>query len=152
MSLFERAISRYREAPYLLRLMAAASIALGIGAPLMTTIPIARFNIDGTEMTWEEIWRNHLALAILMLGMTMLAIGVNILRRRQWVRPAIIALPALQYLPFQMVHWAFKSSPDPVPPIDLYLLIVGLWALVSSIYLYGFRSVRDYFSVGTVPG
>lgn len=149
MTLFDRAIASYREAPYFLRLMAGASIAVGVIAPLLTAIPIARFNIDGTEMTWEEVWANHEALAILVLGLTMLVIGVNVLRRRHWTRPALIALPALQYLPFQIVHAAYPSSPNPIPSIDLYLLVVGGWAIVSAIYLYGFGSVRDYFAAGT---
>jgi hypothetical protein len=137
-------IAELGDVPWLLRITALASIALGIIFPAITLIPGADFNLAGSVMSHGEIWASGVAVAIMVVAPLMLAIGFGILLHRRWVRVPLILLPILQYLPFQAAHWLF-GAPNPTPSIPQYVIFCVAWAAIASIYLFASSRAKRYF-------
>jgi hypothetical protein len=139
--------ARLGRVPFLLRSIAMASFGIGIAFPLVAVIPGATFDFFGDSLSWRELWQTRVAFALLATGPLMLFVAFAIFRRARWVRPVLVVLPILQSLPFRLVHWAF-SAPNPIPSLQAYIFSSATWALVATIYLFGFNSVRAYFASG----
>jgi phosphotransferase system glucose/maltose/N-acetylglucosamine-specific IIC component len=103
-----------KNAPLLLRILALASLFLGVGFPLSAFVPGSSFNLAGTLLPHEQVWSSRVALAIFASAPLLFAVGLGILFRRRWVRWPLIVLPVLQFLPFQVAHWYF-GAPNPTP-------------------------------------
>lgn len=138
---------RYRSLPYLLRLVTTALFILDMVVAITPLIPGIKFTLDGVEFQWHELWQTRVAFALLALGPLMFLVGAGILLARPWGRPMLLALPFIQVIPFYLVHWVF-GAPSPIRSISVaaYLLLCMAWAIVAAVYLYGFPSVRRYFS------
>lgn len=131
--------------PKPLRIVALASIFIGAMFVAESLIPgFSSFPVGGESLGWSELWRTRVAIAVLMDGLLMLAIGLGVVRRQAWTRIALVALPVLQCLPFQIVH-SIWGAPDPLPFDKGNLLGILIWALISFTYLFGFKAPRDHF-------
>ncbi|MFC5527827.1 hypothetical protein ACFPPA_18935 [Rhodanobacter ginsengisoli] len=138
------AIAELGDIPRPLGVAAAASIVLSVVLLLTAIIPGADFNFAGTLMSHEAMWSSGEAAAILVSVPLMLAVGIGIVFRHGWVRPLLIVLPVLQYLPFQVVHWLF-GAPNPTPSLLQYALGCGSWAAIAFVYLSVSVRAKGYF-------
>ena len=130
--------------PRPLGVAAAASIVLSVVLLLTAILPGAGFNLAGTPLSHEAMWASGEAIAILVSVPLMLAVGVGIMHRCGWVRPLLVVLPVLQYLPFQLVHWLF-GAPDPTPSLLQYAISCLAWSAIASIYLFANSTAKSYF-------
>lgn len=130
--------------PRPLGVVAAASIALGVVLLFSAIIPGAGFNLAGAPMSHEAMWASGEAFAILASVPLMLAVGFGIVLRHGWVRPLLVFLPVLQYLPFQAVHWLL-GAPNPTPSLLQYALVCGSWIAVALIYFAASARAKGYF-------
>jgi hypothetical protein len=144
MDTFTRFRTRFNSTPLILRIVAAASLGVGAAFTVFPLVPSATFNLSGTEVSWQELWRTRLAVASIVVGGLMLWVGAAILLRRIWVRPILVVIPVLELLPFQIVHWWF-GAPNPVPSISMYLLMCSTWSIIAAFYLFGTSGPRGYF-------
>jgi len=138
------AIAELRDIPRPLGVTAAASIILGVVLLLTVIIPGADFNLAGTLISHEVMWSSGEAAAILVSVPLMLVVGIGIVFRHGWVRPLLIVLPVLQYLPFQVVHWSF-GAPNPTPSLLQYALGCGSWAAIALVYFSFSVRAKAYF-------
>lgn len=136
---------RFSAMPWLLRILVAASVGIGVGFSLLPLVPGASFGLGERELTYQELWQTRVALAVLAVGVLMLVVGVAVLLRRSWIRPVLVVLPLLQVLPFLSVHWVF-GAPSPVSSWALFAGSFVIWAVVAVVYLFGMRSARQHFA------
>lgn len=83
----------------------------------------------------------------------MLGEAVGIFLRKRWARLMLLAMPFLQYLPYQAVYWLLGSS-EPMPSLRFFYLISGvLWVTGFLMYFRWSKSARSYFQSvdGTEP-
>jgi hypothetical protein len=139
-------IERFRRVPALLRIAVAASLAIGIAFPFSTFF--GGFNYNGVAMSPEELWATGTAWAVLAASPLMLITGFGILYARPWVRPVLVALSFLQYLPFQIAHWLF-GAPNPVSSTTFYLVSCVSWALLTVAYLSWWAPAKRFFQTQT---
>jgi len=121
-------------------------LIVGICLVAAALIPGIGFNMDGIELTWRDLWRTGIAIALLVVGPLMATVGIGVLYAKAWARPALVALPALQVLPFYVVHWAM-GSPSLLQSISpgLFLGLCAAWGLGAVIGLYVLPVPRNYF-------
>lgn len=126
--------------------MALASLLTGALFVAVTLIPgFFNFPVGEQSLGWNELWQTRLAIAALADGLLMLALGFGIVRRQAWTRVALIIMPVLQYLPFQMAHFIW-GAPNPLPFDKKNLLGMLVWAVIIAVYLIGSKAARDHFS------
>jgi hypothetical protein len=130
--------------PRPLGLVAVASIFLSVVLLLTAVIPGAGFNLAGTFMSHEAMWASGEAIAILVSVPLMVAVSIGIVLRCGWVRPLLIVLPVLQYLPFQVLHWLF-GAPNPTPSLLQYALGCGSWTAIALVYFSVSVRAKGYF-------
>jgi hypothetical protein len=133
---------RFLGVPLVLRIAAAASLVIGIGFPLSTLYGGMVYN--GLQMSHAERWNTGTAWAVLAASPLMLITGFGIFLARPWVRPVLVVLPFLQYLPFQVVHWVF-GAPNPVPSLAFYLVSGAAWAVGAVAYLFWYGPAKRFF-------
>ena len=133
-----------KSTPWLLKITALAAFALAIALPLIAAVPGATFDISGTLLSHEQIWASGVAFAIFALAPLMLTVGLGIFYHRRWVRWLLIALPILQFLPFQLAHWYF-SGPNPTPDLGQYILLCSAWFAAAFAYLFAWPPAQKYF-------
>jgi len=131
--MFEYFTDGWNQMPRLLRIATGANIILG------TTI-----DYFGNELSREQMWNTKIALALFFAGPLMVAIGVGLLRRARWVRPALVVMPVIQLLPFLFVHVLF-GGPNPLPEPMLYLTECVVWTLFALIYLFVSSQGKQFF-------
>ena len=138
---------RYQSLPSLLRLVTLPLLILGAVVVITPLVPGMRFNLDGVEFQWRELWETRLALALLVLGSLMFLAGIGTLLARPWARPMLLALPFIQVIPFYLAHWVF-GAPAPIRSISVttYLFLCVVWAAIAAVYLYGRSAVRKHFA------
>jgi len=139
-------LERFTRVPALLRLAAAASLAIGVVFPFSTFL--GGFNYNGVAMSPAELWATGTAWAVLAASPLMLTTGIGILQARPWVRPVLVVLPFLQYMPFQIAHWVF-GAPNPVTSVTFYLVSCVAWAVLTLIYLSRSEPARRFFQART---
>lgn len=131
--------------PKPLRAMALASIFIGVAFLAVALIPgFSNFSVGEKSLGWNDLWQTRVAIAVFVGGLLMLAIGFGIVHHQVWTRIALVVLPALQCLTFQIVYLVW-GAPDSFPFDKGNLLGIMIWAFISSIYLYGFKAARDHF-------
>jgi hypothetical protein len=108
-------------------------------------IPGFSLNLAGKIISHEELWSSGLAYAQITNALLMLAVGIGIFYRVKWIRFLLVLLPALQYLPFQILHWFF-SGPNPTTSIKFYVAFCVSWAIIAIVYLFVFSPPRQYFN------
>jgi hypothetical protein len=130
--------------PRLLRILAVASIVVGVAVAVETIVPGGSIGLNGVELSHHKMWETRVAVAMLITAPLMLATGIAILRRARAVRFVLVIMPILQFLPFQVDHWVF-GAPDPVVSTLFYVVACGGWAIFAIVYLFFYRTPRDYF-------
>ena len=144
---FSALLDRYKALPYLLKLVTLACILLGVAITLTPLVPGMSFGLDGTVLTWRELWQTRVAVALLVLGPLMVLIGIGSLMARRWARPTLILMPLIQMLPLYLVHWLL-GAPAPIKSISVftYFLMCVAWALIAYLYLYKSSAARGHFA------
>ena len=137
-------IAELGDIPRPLGMVAVASIVLSVVLLLTAIIPGAGFNLAGAPMSHEVMWASGEAVGILVSAPLMFAVGIGVVRRCGWVRPLLVVLPVLQYLPFQLLHWLF-GAPNPTPSLLFYAVSCLSWAAIASIYLFANSKAQRYF-------
>jgi hypothetical protein len=133
--------------PKPLRIIALASMF--IGAMFVATALIPGFSnlaVGQKSLGWNELWHARIAVAVLIGGLFMLAFGFGVVRRQGWTMIALVFLPVLQCLPFEIVH-VIWGAPNPLPFDKGNLLGMLIWAVMFLIYLFGFKAARDHYKV-----
>jgi hypothetical protein len=136
---------RFSAMPWLLRVLVASSLGIGVGFSVLPLVPGTTFGLGERQLTYQELWQTRVALALFSVGVPMLVVGVAVLLRKRWVRPVLVVLPLLQLLPFLAVHWLF-GAPSPVSSSALLAGSFVVWAVVAVTYLFGTRSAREHFA------
>jgi hypothetical protein len=136
---------RFSAMPWLLRILVAASLGIGLAFSLLPLVPGARFGLGEKELTYQELWQTRVALAVFAVGALMLVVGLAVFLRKSWVRPMLVVLPLLQLLPFLLVHWLF-GAPSPVSSSVEFAVSSAVWAVVAVACLFGMRSLREHFA------
>jgi len=134
----------FQAAPVTLRVVIVGSLMMGVVLPVVPFVPGVEFRSPGGSLSGAEIWDAHVPYALFLLALLMVIVGLAVLARARWARQLLIALPVLQLLPFQVLHWVF-SAPDPIPSVPGYLILVGVWVLCASLYLFAVDRPRLYF-------
>jgi hypothetical protein len=133
--------------PKPLRIIALASMLIGAMFVAVALIPgLSSFPVGQRSLGWNELWHTRVAIAVLVGGLFMLAFGYGVVRRQAWTRIALVVLPVLQCLPFEMTH-VIWGAPNPLPFDKDNLLGILIWALIFSIYLFGFKAARDHYKI-----
>jgi hypothetical protein len=136
---------RFLEMPWLLRIVVAASLGIGVVFPLLPLMPGASFGLGERELTYHELWQTRVAFALFAIGPLMLVVGVAVFLRKGWVRPLLVVLPVLQLSPFLVVHWTF-GAPNPVSSPVQFAASCVAWAVLAVVYLFGTRGARAHFA------
>ena len=136
---------RFMAMPWLLRIVVAASLGIGVAFPLLPLMPGASFRLGERELTYQELWQTRVALALFAVGLLMLAVGAGVFLRKGWVRLVLVVLPVLQLLPFLLVHWAF-GAPSPVSSPAQFAVSCVAWAVLAFGYLFGSRGAQAHFA------
>jgi hypothetical protein len=136
---------RFFAMPWLLRILVAAGLSIGLAFCLVPLAPKASFGLGERQLTYQELWQTRVALAVIAVGVLMLVVGVAVFLRKGWVRPLLVVLPVVQLLPFLVVHWAF-GAPNPVSSPVFFAVSTAIWAVFAVAYLFGTRSSREHFA------
>ena len=137
--------------PLLLRLGVILSCIVGVVVPLIALIPGVGVNIDGTPLSWEELWETGVAFALLAYGPIHLAIPYGVFQRKNWLCPLLVCFPIVQLLPFEVVQLIFGTKGGALSlyqyfPITLgFAIYLAIYAVAVGTFLYANRSVRAYF-------
>jgi hypothetical protein len=131
--------------PWLLRILIAASLGIGLVFPLLPFVPGATFDLGDQQLTNQELWQTRVAFALFVVGPLMLFVGAAVFLRKSWIRPLLVVLPVLQLLPFFAVHWTF-GAPSPVSSPAVFAGSCAVWAVITVVYLYGTRGAREHFA------
>ncbi|WP_333677743.1 hypothetical protein [Dyella sp.] len=130
-----------------LQIVALASMLIGVMFIAGAFIPgFSNFPVGQKSLGWNELWHTRVAVAVLVGGLFMLAFGFGVVRRQAWTRIALVVLPVLQCLPFEITH-VIWGAPNPLPFDEGNLLGILIWAVICSIYLFGFKAARDHYKV-----
>lgn len=133
--------------PKPLRIVALASMLIGAAFVAVALIPgFSNFPVGQRSLGWSELWHTRVAIAVLVGGLFMLAFGFGVVRHQAWTRIALIFLPVLQCLPFEIAHIMW-GAPNPLPFDEDNLLGILIWAVICSTYLFGFKAARDHYKV-----
>jgi len=135
---------RFLAMPWLLRILVAASIGIGVVFCLLPLVPGSSFDLGERELSYEELWQTRVAFAVFAVGVLMLVVGVAVFRRSKWVRPALVVLPVLQVLPFLVVHWV-SEAPSPLSSPASFAASAAAWSVFAAVYLFGMRGGREHF-------
>ena len=145
MELLARLKERFSAMPWLLRILVAASLGIGLMFPLLPLMPGASFGLGERELTNQELWQTRVAFALFAVGPFMHVVGLAVFLRKRWVRPVLVVLPLLQLLPFFVVQWAF-GAPSPVSSPAVFAGSCAAWAVLAVVYLFGTRGAREHFA------
>jgi hypothetical protein len=133
--------------PKPLRIVALASMFIGAVFIATAVVPgFSNFPVGQKSLGWNELWHTRIAVAVLVGGLFMLAFGFGVVRRQAWTRIALVVLPVLQCLPFEIAH-VIWGAPNPLPYDERNLLGILIWAVTCSIYLFMFKAARDHYKV-----
>lgn len=136
---------RFAAMPWLLRILVAACLGIGLGFTVLPFVPSATFNLGERQLTYQELWQTRVAFGVVAVGALMFVVGVAVLLRKSWARPMLVVLPLLELLPFLAVHWAF-GAPSPVSSPAFFAGASAVWAVLAVAYLFGTRGSREHFA------
>jgi hypothetical protein len=139
--MYDRLLTIYlnlKEIPLFLRLF---TFVFGIGGPLFilgAILPIGKYSIDGTKVTFQQFWASGAALHMLITGVLVSTISYGIYKRKKWAKHIFIALFVASYIV------ALVSEPK---EINLNIILPIIICLsIPTWYLYFKKSVVEYFS------
>ena len=140
-------VKRYSNLPSLLKVVTLACIFVGLSTTLAPLVPGMSLGLDGTVLTWHQLWQTRIALALLALGPFMMVVGIGSLMGRGWARPTLVLMPLLQVVPLYLVHWLL-AAPAPIRSVSVptYLLLCAVWASIAYLYLYKYSAARKHFA------
>jgi hypothetical protein len=140
--------NQFRKIPLLLRLFTIACFFIGVQSPLQAIVPGMGLKINGTYLSWSELWQTGNAFALLATGPIHLAVPYGVWQRKKWVRPLLVWLPLFQILPFEMVAFLF-GGPGFLSFYYQNSTMMGIFLPIAicavALYLYRNQSVCSYF-------
>jgi hypothetical protein len=128
-----------------LRVAALASSFFAVLLPLTTVLPGSNFNLAVTQLSHDELWATGVALALIASAPLMSFVAAGITLAKPWVRPLLVAIPWLQYLPFQFAYW-LGTGPDPTPSPTAYWFGCSAMSGLTLLYLLFSERARRYFT------
>lgn len=140
--------NQFRKIPLLLRLFTIACFFIGVQSPLQAIVPGMGLKINGTYLSWSELWQTGNAFALLATGPIHLAVPYGVWQRKKWVRPLLVWLPLFQILPFELVGFLF-GGPGFLSFYYQNSTTMGIFLPIAicavALYLYRNQSVCSYF-------
>ncbi|WLD59629.1 hypothetical protein NFC81_07550 [Salinispirillum sp. LH 10-3-1] len=124
-------LNRVSAIPLILRVACLASGALGLLQLVAIIFPVVSPGIDGVTLRSPEL--------AAVMGVIHVGLAWAIFRRLAWAVPVIILLPFIQYGILYLEVGVPEQS-----RLRLNLLFSGVWALIFSAYLFGFKAFK-YF-------
>lgn len=101
-----------------------------------------RFRIGGYYPTYAEFWYSGGGVVVLLTGFAMLVVSWGIFHAHRWIRYGI---------PTGLLVATFWSLWDPTERQTGDWMGFLAWAVISIWYLFGLRTVREYFRKKTSP-